>query len=380
MPKRQSGKNWEKTRVQGLYRHKNGNYYSRTFIGSREEWKSHRTKVFSIAEARHQKQKKSIQQRRATAGATDTGKLTFAQAVQLYLDALDNDTEKKASTKTYQREIISVLRKGFDPDKPIKRITASECQQWAATRKGSATRYNGAVGILRGILQVGVDSGAMPVNPAASLERRTVRSEVPELPTQAQFAKMLSVMRTGGARFSKLCADFVEGLACTGLRKKEANRLTWRDVDLMNGKIRVRNIGEGTKNREERIVPLNPDAIELFTRMEQESPSTERDEPVFQVRESQKAMDRASKVAGVPRITHHDLRHLFSTSCIESGVDIPTVSRWLGHKDGGALLMKVYGHLRDDHSMAAAKTVRITSPRPAASEPPTPGPASGQGR
>ena len=28
------------------------------------------------------------------------------------------------------------------------------------------------------------------------------------------------------------------------------------------------------------------------------------------------------------------------------GVDIPTVSRWLGHKDGGALAMKVYGHLR----------------------------------
>jgi len=24
-----------------------------------------------------------------------------------------------------------------------------------------------------------------------------------------------------------------------------------------------------------------------------------------------------------------DLRHLFATRCIESGVDIPTVSRWL---------------------------------------------------
>jgi len=42
-------------------------------------------------------------------------------------------------------------------------------------------------------------------------------------------------------------------------------------------------------------------------------------------------------------ITHHDLRHLFATRCIETGVDIPTVSRWLGHKDGGGLAMKVYG-------------------------------------
>jgi hypothetical protein len=38
-------------------------------------------------------------------------------------------------------------------------------------------------------------------------------------------------------------------------------------------------------------------------------------------------------------------------------VDIPTVSRWLGHKDGGALAMKTYGHLRDEHSTTMAKKV-----------------------
>ena len=38
-----------------------------------------------------------------------------------------------------------------------------------------------------------------------------------------------------------------------------------------------------------------------------------------------------------------------ATVCIESGVDIPTVSRWLGHKDGGALAMRTYGHLRREH-------------------------------
>jgi len=51
------------------------------------------------------------------------------------------------------------------------------------------------------------------------------------------------------------------------------------------------------------------------------------------------------------------LRHLFATRCIESSVDIPTVSRWLGHKDGGALAMKTYGHLRREHSIAQAQKV-----------------------
>ena len=37
--------------------------------------------------------------------------------------------------------------------------------------------------------------------------------------------------------------------------------------------------------------------------------------------------------------------------------DWPTVARWLGHADGGALAMKVYGHLRDEHSQTQAARV-----------------------
>jgi len=80
----------------------------------------------------------------------------------------------------------------------------------------------------------------------------------------------------------------------------------------------------------------------------------------MKVRECQKALDRACRVAKVARITHHDLRHLFATRCIESGVDIPTVSRWMGHKDGGALAMRTYGHLRNHHSASMAKKVSFS--------------------
>ena len=42
--------------------------------------------------------------------------------------------------------------------------------------------------------------------------------------------------------------------------------------------------------------------------------------------------------------------------------DIPTVARWMGHKDGGALAMKVYGHLRDAHSTEMAARVTFQKP------------------
>jgi integrase len=86
------------------------------------------------------------------------------------------------------------------------------------------------------------------------------------------------------------------------------------------------------------------------------------DSLVLRVHECQKSMDRAANLLGIPRITHHDLRHLFATTAIESGIDIPTVSRLLGHKDGGVLAMKTYGHLRQEHAKAAVQKIKFCAP------------------
>jgi integrase len=110
-----------------------------------------------------------------------------------------------------------------------------------------------------------------------------------------------------------------------------------------------------------RRVPMIPEMKELLQRLRSERPNAQPSDPVMLVRECQGAMNRACKKLGLPHIAHHDLRHLFATRCIESGVDIPTVSRWLGHKDGGALAMRVYGHLRDQHSVSMAKLVSFSS-------------------
>src|SRR5262249_15807226 len=160
------------------------------------------------------------------------------------------------------------------------------------------------------------------------------------------------------SRDSRNCADFVLGLAVTGMRKSEANALEWHDIDFEAGEVVVRGDAEtGTKNWELRRVPLIPGARALFERMQAERADESPEGKVFAVRESQKALDRACQRVGTDRITHHDLRHLFATRCIESGVDVPTVSRWLGHKDGGALAMRTYGHLRREHSIAQAQRV-----------------------
>jgi integrase len=190
------------------------------------------------------------------------------------------------------------------------------------------------------------------------LKRAAIRGKEIALPTIEKFNALIAEMRAGHSRDSINCADFASGLAFTGCRVGEAREIAWRDVDFDAGEIVVRGNAEtGTKNWELRRVPLIPDARALLERMRNERTGEPLDAKVFRVGECQKALDRACKKVGTDRITHHDLRHLFATRCIESGVDIPTVSRWLGHKDGGALAMKTYGHLRREHSIAQAQKV-----------------------
>jgi len=75
--------------------------------------------------------------------------------------------------------------------------------------------------------------------------------------------------------------------------------------------------------------------------------------------EAKRCLATACARAGLPLLTHHDFRHLFATRCIESNVDVPTAARWLGHRDGGALLGKTYFHLLDTHSRVMAAKVTI---------------------
>jgi len=78
---------------------------------------------------------------------------------------------------------------------------------------------------------------------------------------------------------------------------------------------------------------------------------------LFSIKSPRFAIINACDRLKIKSFTPHTCRHLFATVCIESGVDIPTVARWLGHKDGGALAMRVYGHLRDEHSQTQAARV-----------------------
>jgi integrase len=362
---RKPTKTWERTRLQNLIRHKSGRYYARAFAGGKEVWKSLKTSHFSVAQAKLAEFLKEHRERVSNGNGEVSAKMTFGEAAEIQLRNLDDNVRIKPRTRHYWRQRLAALIKSWPGlnETQVRKITHADCKKWASTyaKTASPTNFNNTVALLRHILNVAIEAGVIYSNPAGALKRAAIRGKEIALPSTDKFNALISEMRAGHSRDSINCGDFAAGLAFTGCRKGEAGQITWRDVDFDAGEIVVRGDAEtATKNWELRRVPLIPDARALFERMRSEREGEPLDAKVFRVGECQKSLDRACNRVGTDRITHHDLRHLFATRCIESGVDIPTVSRWLGHKDGGALAMKTYGHLRREHSIAQAQRVTFT--------------------
>jgi integrase len=373
---------WQKTQYANLVRYKASKaYFARIRIRGKLIRRSLKTKVLSVAKLRLGDLEKRERQLAEHQVAVAEGSMTTDDAVATYRQRLEGDASIKPRTKEYHQQRITALFKSWPDLKrtEVRGVTKTDCLNWAARfgRNSSATAFNHTIGILRRILEVGVESGVRYDNPARFIKRRSEKPKKPELPEVDQFDAFVAEIENGGARDSRNCAALVRFLAYGGFRKTEAANITWADCDFVRGKIVVRGDPEtGTKNSEIREVPMIPDMVQLLNRLRAERPDEAPETPVMRVRECQKAMNRAAVEIGMHRITHHDLRHLFATRCIESGVDIPTVSRWLGHKDGGALAMKVYGHLRDQHSVEMAQKVTFSKPQQAQNGTNTPAPST----
>ena len=366
----ESDSDWLKTSFANLIRYKPSQvYFARFKVKGKLIRKSLKTNIISVAKLRLADLEKSERQKAESLQAVTNGKMTFGDALEVFKTRLKDDPSIKPSTKEYYEFRIAALLKSWPglERTDISRISGADCLNWSAKNatKSSSSSHNHTVSILRKGFAIAMESGARYDNPALSAKRVKERTKKNvQLPEFDQFPELVKQIQTSGSGFAKPAAELVQFLAYGGLRIGEAKYVTWADCDFKRGEITVRGHPEtSTKNSEIRRVPMIPDMHRLLQQMRSERPREKPTSPIMRVYECQKSINRAVKLLGIKRITHHDLRHLFATRCIESGVDIPTVSRWLGHKDGGALAMKTYGHLRNEHSQKMAQKVKFSANR-----------------
>ena len=237
----------------------------------------------------------------------------------------------------------------------VRSIDTAACHEWEKARSADvgASSFNADRGVLVRILDYAIREGLLLDNPAIVIPRRKMPKHNLTIPTREQYQKLVAQLRKTDSR-AESAADLVELLAYSGMRLTEAVNLNWSDVDFERATFAVTGGDFGTKNHEARMVPLFP-ALEHLLKSIHKRTQPSSSGHIIPINSAKKAMGTACRKAGLPRFHHHLLRHYFVSNAIEAGVDFKVIANWVGHKDGGVLVAKTYGHLRDTHSFEMAK-------------------------
>ncbi|MGJ8678619.1 MAG: tyrosine-type recombinase/integrase [Akkermansiaceae bacterium] len=332
-----------------------GIYYLQASVAGKKVRKSLRTNKLRIAKLKRDDLLAALRTQSGKPSSSPIGDYgELVESVVSYYKSLPS-YQIKPKSLVYRMECLSVLDRTIGKD--LGAWDGQFMRQWWSSPgmvKFSAGRRNNVLGTLRKMIELLIESGAVDSDPTRLLKR--VKIVVPRVvvPSQDSFKKIVAQMRIKkDGRTMRESADMVEFMAYSGCRLGEAREVLWRDINA--DEILVTGGVYGTKNHEARRVPIVSAMRDLLSAMER----GEDDAKVFNILNPKKALSTACVRLRVDHMTPKTCRHYFATVCIESGVDVPTVAKWMGHKDGGALAMKVYGHLRDDHSRAAAKRVRF---------------------
>ena len=156
-----------------------------------------------------------------------------------------------------------------------------------------------------------------------------------------------------------------------GLRIGEVCGLKWEDVNLCERTIHVHRtvyrldvsdnninkaktmlvVGNAKTNSSDRILPIPEKLYQMLEKMftrDVEFVVSGKTYPYTDPRTYQYAFKRCLTNSGIRDINYHTLRHTFATRCIESGMDIKSLSELLGHASVN-ITLNTYVHSSMEH-------------------------------
>ena len=227
---------------------------------------------------------------------------------------------------------------------------------------GKAPRtLNYALTTLRNIYAEAMADELVDVNPCLKVKWRKVDKKERQLVTAKEFDDLCVAAIKASKNGPQFC-DYLRLLQYSGSRMAETLLLRWSDVDWGQKQLVIGAEG-GSKNHEARHVDFNPSLevhlTDMHRRRDCESqwifPSPQRGRKDIPSKSFRETLLLAREEAGLEHVGFHDTRHHFISMSVMAGIDYMTIAAWVGHKDGGILIGKVYGHLANEHRQRAAQ-------------------------
>ncbi len=273
----------------------------------------------------------------------DAAQMTFAELADHYKKKYLKEPEYVNGRKIEGlRSLNSVVSrwtviKDYFGKKKLRSITHGDIVRFRATRlktptvrnkPRSITSVNRELEVLRKMLNIALREGWIIRNPF-------VRGDVLISKSDEQKRERI-LTREEEERLFSACTGKKEHLRpiliCaidTGMRRGEILKLKWEDIDFQEGVIIIQAFN--TKTLKDRQVAMTQRLSNELKRLYGESPK----EPtllVFGITDNvKKAFDSARRIAGLPDVRFHDLRHTHATRLVQHHIPLSEVGRILGH-------------------------------------------------
>lgn len=235
---------------------------------------------------------------------------------------------------------------------PLRELGRDQAHRYVSRRIASVSpaTVNRGIAVLRHLLSVAVELGYLDHNPLRKFPRLPETQRALRIPTLEEVDRLIE----SAWRREPVIGAYLQVLAETGMRKREALELRWSQVDLVKRTV----ILEKTKSGRVRTLPLTSRAVEAFLTL----PRSVKQNWVFvrdlvtgaRWKEMRETLKLAGKDAGVA-IGLHDLRHFRATQWLRHGVDIRTVQELLGHTS--ITTTQRYLHYVEGHAATAIRDV-----------------------
>ena len=328
-------------------------------------------------------QSEVVRELRRLTAAAEAGRLPIARAPSLgqwlerYLDEVAASSVRPSTLRRYRQELRLYIAPALGKV-PLDKLKPSQVfyrSQLLHLSPGSVRRLHA---LLRRSLGVAVRWQLIPWNPVTVVDPPSLTS-VEVRPFDAKEARLF-LAAASGDRFQARWLIAVS----LGLRQGEVLGLAWRDVDLDQHVLAVRQTlqyrpGEGfhlvppKTARSRRIVPL-PDAVVDALKLRREQQETDRLAAgvefwedwllVFTTRfgtplsprNNYRDFRRLVGAAGLRRVRLHDLRHTAASLMLAQGVSPRVVMEILGHSQI-SVTMNTYSHVTPASSREAVARV-----------------------
>ena len=272
----------------------------------------------------------------------------LSEAIKLFLEHVRVHSPDKPKTHQRYRKVLDHVERILGKRKFVEAFTrididdyktarSKECSQQHKNRPIAPRTINYEVCVLRTFFYfLANERGIRVENPCARFkplkDQKAKARRKPPTYTQQELDKIFGKCDEGEK-------TIFATLLLTGLRDQELCFLAWRDVDIKNPKnAAIKVSGEGKdgfspKDYEERPIPIPEELAQRLAKLPRTS------EWVFPNKKGQRMthllrrLKEIADAAKVPNATLHKFRHSYATRLLESGCDIVTVQKLMGHSD-----------------------------------------------